>query len=85
MNFDWAIVCVLQAYANIAWVINLIVMQVAVDVSSKATYGLRVDRNMRQDNLVPVLILLNHVRPDVIEERSVLVKFEDVVVALNED
>jgi hypothetical protein len=85
MNFDWAIVGMLQTYTNVAWVIDPIVMQVTVDVSSKATYGLRVDRDMGQDDLVVVLILLDNVRPDVIEERKILVNLKNIVVPFNEN
>lgn len=85
MNFDWAIVGMLQTYTNVAWVIDPIVMQMAVDISPKATYGLRVDGDMGQNDLVAIMILLDNVRPDIIEERKILIDLEDIVVALDKN
>lgn len=75
----------LQTYANVAWIINLIVVQVAVDVSPKATYGVRVDGDVRQDNLVTVVIFLYYIRANVVEEWKIFVQFEDVMVAFDQD
>ena len=73
---------VLQANANVAGIVNLIVMQVAMDVSPEPTYGLRVDGDVRKNDLMAILVFLHDVRPDVIEEGCVLVELEDVMVAL---
>jgi len=83
MNFDRAIVGVLQTHANVARIVDLLVMQVAVDVGAIPTDGVRMDRDVTQDDLVAVLILLNYVRPDVIEKGKVLIQLEDVMVALD--
>lgn len=83
MNFDWAIVGMLQAYAHVAWIVDLLVMQVPMDVRPKAAYGLRMNRDMRQNNLVTLSVLLDYVRTDVVKERKVVVQLEDVMVALN--
>jgi hypothetical protein len=43
------------------------------------------DGDVRQDNLVPVLVFLNHIRPHVVYVRDVVLELKDVVVTTNQD
>ena len=83
MNFDRAIVGVLQTHANIAWIVDLLVMQVAVDIGAIPTDGVRMNRDVTKDDLVAVLIFLDYVRPNIIEERKVLVQLKNVMITLD--
>ena len=64
---------------------HLLIVQVAVDVGPEPTERLRVDGNVRQDNLVTVAVFLNDVRSNVVKVFQVVIDLEDVMITLDKN
>lgn len=54
-----------------------------MNVSAPSIEAIRMNRNVTQDHLITVVILLDYICSNIIEVRQVVLDFEDVVVAFD--
>jgi len=64
---------------------HFLVMKMSVDICTEPTKRFRVNRDVTQDYLVAILILLDHVSPDVVEVFQVIIDLEDVMITLDKN
>jgi hypothetical protein len=85
MNLDGTVVCLLKAYANIPGIRDGSRVEVPMDVCTESPHAVRMDRNMGENDLMTLFVLLNHIGPDIIKIRKVIRELEDIMIALNQD